>query len=201
MQIVDLIRGVQDIIKRPDLASMIDTRVRGAVKWVHMTDFYPRDRITAVQNIKPNQVVRLTLPERFRQFELIRPLTDAEQPIPLSTDTVDTIGLIEADPHQLLDYRNVQRDNYYYVVGDIINIKMNCTADKMLFMYYAYPDLRDDKATTWVTEQFPELIIFRAAAVLYAQLGNQDLRNTYGALSTEHLEQLKDISFQTGGAQ
>lgn len=201
MQIVDLNNAVQDIVKRPDLTSMISSRVRGAVKWAHLTEFYPRDRHSDVQVLRPNPVIRMTLPDRFRQFEMIRPMTEQEFPMPLSTDDVDKVGLVEADPHQLMDYRNQQRENYYYVVGDIINIKMNVVAPKMFFMYYTYPDLRLDTASTWITEQYPELIIFRAVAVLYAQLGNQDLRNTYGALSSEHLEQLKDNCFQMGGAQ
>lgn len=202
MQIKTMIANVQDTLRRPDLANQIAQRVRGAVLWAHRSEFFIRDRITQTQNVQANEgLIRLSLPPYWRQFEIIRPLDQGGNPIVLSTDTADHVGYREIDPHQVLDFDRSNETNYYYVAGDVINIKTDSNPSMLYFMYYALPDLRSDDAVTWITEQYQEMIEFRALSVMYSIIGNQELRNTYERLALEQQEQLRDNAFQAGAAQ
>ena len=192
-----------DVFRRPDMQAQVAARVRGAIQWAHNLDYFPRDRITQMQLVQDveNNTIRLGLPPYFRQFEVIRPYDINDNPITLCTDTPDSIGYREIDPHQILGYRGTQETNWFYVAGDVLNIRTSAEPHQLYFMYHATPDLRDDSAVTWITENYTELIEFRALGVLYSIVGNQELRNTYMNLAEELKEQLLDNAFTAGGAQ
>lgn len=199
MQVKDLITNVQDVLRRPDLDTQVGQRVRGAILWAHKLDYFVRDRRTVSQTVQSTEnPIRLSLPPYWRQFEVIRPLDSNSSPILLSTDDPDNIGYQEIDPRSLLDYQQQNERNYYYVAGDVINIMSEVIPAQLHFVYFDLPDVRDEEARTWITEQYQELIEFRALGVMYSILGNQELRNTYMGLAAEHKEQLLDNAFQAG---
>ena len=202
MQVDTIIQNVMDVFRRPDMAVQVAQRVRGAILWAHNQDYFPRDRITQMQTVQQfeNSTIRLGLPPYFRQFEVVRPFDANDVAINLSTDTPDSVGYREIDPKQIIGYRNSEEINWYYVAGDVLNIRTNVTPVKLYFMYYATPDLRSDNAVTWITEQYQEMVEFRALGVLYSIIGNQELRNTYMNLANENLEIMLDNAFQSGGA-
>ena len=202
MHVKTIVQNVQDILRRPDMQKQVEARVRGAIHWAHKSDYYIRDRITQIQVVQdPAKVMRLQLPPRWRQFEVIRPLDITGNPITLCTDTPDQLGYQEIDPRTLRDYRGQDERNYFYVAGDVLNIVSDVEPYQFFFMYYALPDVRDEDALTWITEQYQDLIEHRALSVLYSMLGNMELRNTHKQLENELLEQMKDNAFQSGGAQ
>lgn len=202
MQLSQLVANVQDVFKRPDMQAQVEARVRGAILWAHKSEYFIRDRQVAIQAVQnPSNLVRMALPPFFRQFEIIRPMTAAGDPITLTTDTDDMVGYQEIDPRQVNGVRSGGGINYYYVAGDVINISTTVLPANLYFLYYALPDLRSPEAVTWITEQYNELIEFRALSVLFSMQGNQELRNNYAMLANEQLEMLRDNAFQAGGAQ
>lgn len=191
-----------DVFRRPDMQAQVEARVRGAILWAHNQDYFPRDRITQMQVVQAyeNNTIRLGLPPYFKKFSTIRPYDVNDNAVTLSTDDPDRVGYHEIDPQQIMGYRGSQETNWYYVAGDVLNIRTNVVPAQLYFMYYATPDLRSDDAVTWITETHTEMIEFRALGVLYSIIGNQELRNTYMNLAEELKEQMLDTAFAVGDA-
>ena len=63
MNIKQLQAEVNRRIKRPDLVETANTRLIAVVRELHISDFYPRDRVEeAIKVANPTSLTKLTLP-------------------------------------------------------------------------------------------------------------------------------------------
>ena len=72
MNFAELNAEVQQIVKRPDLTTRIESAVRAAILKLHTTNFYPRDiEELAVQFNYPNYVTNWNPRDTFDRFRKI----------------------------------------------------------------------------------------------------------------------------------
>ena len=199
MLLSEIIEDVIDTLGRPDLQKFVSVRVRQQLKTLHSMDNWPLDLVEHLVTIQnPGSLVRMTLPPRCRKIFQIIPTTPDGQRMQLPTDELEVIGYQEIDPRKVIGYHNQMASDYYYLAGDALNIRTSTQPTKLLFSYYAYPDLTSDNAVTWLTEFWPELVTYRCLYICYKMLGNLEQANNIEIMYRESLEVMKASALTAG---
>lgn len=186
MLVREIVDDVIEILARPDLVNFVKLRTAQQLKLLHALDNWPRDKVEQLITIQnPSITVRTNLPAFWRKFDVLAPCMADGSIITLPNQPVDTIGYRETDPRMITGFRQMADTDYYYVAGDVVNIRSSFPPEKLYASYYKYPDLRSTEATTWITETFPELVTYRVLYACYAMLGNMEQRAVYEALYQE----------------
>ncbi|UNI71194.1 hypothetical protein P5_0017 [Aeromonas phage P5] len=189
MLLREIVDDVVDILARPDLINFVKLRAQQQLKLLHALDNWPRDKVEQLITIQnPSNTIRTNLPAFWRKFDVLAPCDAVGNIIILPSQSVDTIGYRETDPRMITGFRQTADMDYYYVAGDVVNIRSSTAPEKLYASYYKYPDLRSTEATTWITENFPELVTYRVLYACYAMLGNMEQRAVYEALYQEAKE-------------
>lgn len=193
MLLREIVSDVVETLRRPDMTNFVTQRVRQQIKFLHSMDNWPRDVIDHLLEIQnPDYRVRLALPPRFRAMSSIIPMDEDSHVGVLTTDSMEQVGFKEVDPRKTRGYHGSDDRDYYFLAGDVMNIQMHQPFPKLLVSYFAYPDLTSDSAVTWVTEFWPELVIYRVLYVCHVMLGNADQARGIESLYMEALEAFKE---------
>lgn len=186
MLLREIIADAIDIIGRPDLQNFITTRARQQLKLLHAIDNWPRDKVEHIITVQtPNTIVRSNLPAYWRKFDIIAPCDRDGNILLVPNQEIDTIGFREADPRMVTGHQQKMDTDYWYVAGDVLNIRASVTVSYLYVSYYKYPDLSSTEAVTWITESYPEMVTYRILMACYAMLGNMEQRAVYEALYNE----------------
>ena len=185
MNIKQLQAEVNRRIKRPDLVETANTRLIAVVRELHISDFYPRDRVEeTIKVANPTTLTKLTLPPYWRKFVCLAPQTEYQVPIALSKTLHQDFELVDVqDMHR--DYSSI---NCYYTSFNAVTIKSEVPFQRLYACYYKYPDLRDLETNTWVTEHYEQLCVDYTLAGLFTAIGNKDLADIHRALASEALQ-------------
>lgn len=198
MSFIDIVTDVVDTLRRPDITEFINRRARQQVKYLHGLDNYPRDLQEKILDVVYQPSYRLPLPDRFRRFSQIIPLDAEGSRIKLQTDSLERFGFRECDPRYVVGFHKIPDTNVWYVAGDLVNILSNCNYNKLLIRYYSFPNTTPDNFTTWIIEDYPELVSYRVLAVCYRMLGNADQARIYDALYQEVVDQFLHNALNQG---
>ena len=199
MLLREIIADVIDVLGRPDLQNFVTTRAQQQLKLLHAADNWPRDKVEHIITVQnPDYVVRTALPAFWRKFDVIAPCTKEGVVITLPNQEIDTVGYHEADPRMVTGYRSQADTDYYYVAGDVLNIRASFPPQYIYVSFYKYPDLRSTEAVTWISESFPELVTYRVLFACYSMLGNMEQRNTYEQLFREAYQHFVSNAGQAG---
>lgn len=200
MLLREIVSDVVETLRRPDMTNFVAQRVRQQIKFLHSMDNWPRDMIDHLLDVQnPGYRVRIALPPRFRAISSIIPLDSSGNVGALTTDSLEQVGFREVDPRKVRGFHGTDDRDYYYLAGDLMNIQMNQPFPQLMVSYFAYPDLTSDNAVTWVTEFWPELVIYRVLYVCHVMLGNAEQARGIESLYLEALEAFKE-SAAYGGA-
>ena len=192
MLLSEIIEDVVSTLGRPDLQKFVSVRVRQQLKTLHSMDNWPRDLVEHLVTIQnPGSVVRMTLPPRCRKIHQLIPADASGARQSLPTDDLEVIGYQEVDPRKVVGFHNQIDSDYYYLAGDVLNIRASTSPSKLMVSYYAYPDLTSDNAVTWLTEFWPELVTYRCLYICYKMLGNLEQANNIELMYRESLEVMK----------
>lgn len=192
MMLSEIVADVVNTLRRPDMVNFVTTRVRQQIKTLHAMDNWPRDLVEHKVTVSnPDFFVRTVLPPRFRKFDLILPVDENNMVRGLKTDHIGQVGFQERNPSKVMGFQNQLARDYYYVAGDVLNIAMDFPWPYLQISYYAYPDLTSGNATTWITEFYPELVMYRCMSVCHKMLGNTEQGNTFETLFAEALDVFK----------
>lgn len=171
--IQDIIDAVEADTGRPDKSALIQRVVKATIIKAHEIDFFPRDRVedTDVSFGAAAATITVSLPTRWRKFELIRPLDEDGNAIGKeferrSTDNTRKFGQDFAN-----DLDRKYFEDYYFVLGDNVRIFAENTVRKLHWVYFEYPDLGTLTNSTWITDNYEQAIIDGASFHVYNRLG------------------------------
>ena len=214
---------------RPDLVNETTQALFEAKITVHLSDYYRKDIVTAqttwatsdyIQTIDTSQI------PNYRALAFLRksvPGPTLYQPTagstsdPLPPDPFDGIPyssfykfayLTEVEPDDIVDdYFNVEKLDIFYQSGDVINIKSSTSITNAQFGWYVFPnlDIANGGAayTSWIAQQFPYAIIYKAAATVFKKIGQDAAVQAYNdpntGLYAEQLAMLKLSNIKATG--
>lgn len=171
MNFTQAVAEVLSIVKRPDKIGDIRREVNAAINFCCNEVEFARD-LTAlsiafdssgyVQSLPLSQFVR------FRKFKYIKP-------------PAVRFYLTHTPPDKIFEDCQ-EATNSYYITGSDVIIKTSALHASLLFGWYSFPPLLTDAAPEfWLLEASPYMIINRAAAFVFGNIGDD-------ASSRKHME-------------
>lgn len=171
--------------------STVRSAVLASIKTTHSAANFDKDLIEdAMQLSNPGKVVRIATPDRLRHLEAIVIVNEYGEPIANCTQT--TPGA------QLRDMSGISRAPEYYVSGYTYTVMSNRLNIDIKYLYlnmYLHPDLSggtetQNAKTTWITEQYPEVIIAAAKGRLYKMMGDIAQSDSNFTLATDGIDDI-----------
>lgn len=195
MNFAELVNETLIIVKRPDLNAQIESSVRAATLKAHGKEFFYRDIVeTGIEFTSPDNRIRFEpklLYPRFRKPAYVRMwIYDAND--------ITNFGRPGADLKceqigNLKDGYGYDKENIYYMAGDLLQLRSNITISHILFGSYQYPDITSDGFSSWIADEFPEAIYREAARSVFKSIGF-DEQATEQANMVKELYQLLTIN-------
>lgn len=183
----ELIAEVYLLTNRPDLVGETKSAVKAATLKAHQSDFYSKDIFeTGVEFDTANfrqSLDYISLLSNFRSFKYLRRVTDEND------DTGKFLEIIT--PEEVLDSYGCNRSDIAYVAGRVLEIRSAVSFTKCLLGCYVTPIVREGAYNSWAAEQFPFVIIYEAARVIFAMLGQMEESNGQARLLAEEFILLK----------
>lgn len=190
MNITQLVSAVYTETNRPDLVAETLQAVLESILQIHSSEEYIRD-INESQVVFDTAAYIQTLDLRslplFRKMKYIRKTiqglaTYEQSPSlllpgnflwpPTQFDFLEKI-----DPEEALDRYSYERQNVWYQAGKQVNLKSSTSLRYALIGWYAYPtiDAANGGAglSSWIADEFPYAIIYRAAGIVFAKIGEE----------------------------
>ena len=189
MNFAELVSEVISITKRPDLADRTQGAVRAATQKLHQSDFFFKDLVEIPVQFSESAFIQNFLPTdvlpRFRKAKYIRYwIGDANgQPGPF---------LKQIQIENALDTYGYQRNNVFYLAGQMIQIRANPAVYRVLFGAYVHPVLLPAESyQSWIADEAPYAIIYEAARTVFRSISLQEQAAEYTRLAGEILAELK----------
>jgi hypothetical protein len=161
MNFTEAVNEVIEITKRPDKVSSIRREVNAAINWCCTDTDFARDRneqTVAISSSAYAGNILLSAFTRFRKIDAIRPSA--------RNKTLDNL-----DPRNIFAKGKEQTD-VYYIAGLQLNYKLCKLDSSLLVAYYSYPPALINIDTFWLLDVSPYMIIDRAAAKLFNDIGD-----------------------------
>lgn len=183
MLISELTQRVIDETGRPDLEDFILAVVTSSIKQIHSSAKFVRDMVEETIIIpSPSATIRLTLPPRFREFQDVAivdkygvPISKADHVNPSAF--LDTFGKLPMRPT-------------YYVMGNsytVMNNRDRLPIQYLYVTYFQHPPLDNTGQSTWVLEQYPEMVVNYCNFKVHGKTGNDTKSNEAYRLYIEAL--------------
>lgn len=156
-----VVQEVLGIIKRPDKITDVKREVNAAINFCCNESEFARDLVEVsypIDNTLYTQNIALSEFPRFRKFFYIKPPTVRYYLEPITPNRI---------------FENCKEAvNSYYVAGDDVVIKTSSLHATLLIGYYRYPSVLSGANTFWLLDASPYMIIDRAAAKVFANMGD-----------------------------
>lgn len=162
MNFTQVVAAVSSKTQRPDLTTDIKRAVNAAINFCTIEANFARDVVEDSFAIDPMSYVQ-SLPlsgfVRWRKIAYIRPANRKKYLQHLAADKIFNAGKEACD--------------VYYVAGDSIKLKLSTLSSDLLIGYLQYaPELTDASPTYWLLDVSPYMIIDKACASIFSQVGN-----------------------------
>ena len=172
MDFTGVVQEVISIVKRPDKLLDIRREVNKAINFCCIGADFSFDLEEEAYAVSPAAYVGnidLTTLTRFRKFAFIRPSDRNKYLDHLTPDKVFAKGKESLD--------------VYYIAGTQANFKACREVSSLLLGYFKYPPVLTDAAPTfWLLDISPYMIVDKAAASIFANIGDD-------ASSKRHIEE------------
>lgn len=183
MTFEELVAEVLVLTKRPDLQTKIESAVRGATLKAHQMDYHYRDLVETgvqfpealyLQSFNPKDIFA-----NYRKFKYLRWHS----------------GVLETAPGQFYKYEQIGnsddsygaiKDDVFYSAGQLIQIRSSTPLQYALFGCYVHPIIIPNYSfSSWIAVEYPWLIIYEAARVLFLGIGFQEQSASMAQLFSE----------------
>lgn len=188
MTLDELIEQVYDITERPDLDKLTLNSIIEATMTLHNSQNWWKDIKTVLVNFdNPLQYIQILdtqLLPRFGSIAVLRktssqagPVQQYGKPWPPQnvnwpTTNFNILKKVEID--DILDSYGYEKADVWYAAGSQINIKSSTALAQVLASYYQTPMIgrTNDRYSSWIADQYPYTIIYRAAGTVFAHTGD-----------------------------
>lgn len=169
MNFTTVVDEVVRITARPDLLLSIKREVNAAINFATIEGNFARDLVEDSVVVDSSQFVHsisLSTFPRWRKFGYIKS--------PLCKGYIN-----QRDPAKVFENSKEARD-VYYVTGDTVKISLCSTTPELYVGYFTYPPtLSESLVDYWLLDVSPYMIIHKAAAAIFSQVGNTTEATTH----------------------
>lgn len=187
------------LTKRPDLVDATRLAVKNATLRLHMTDFYHKDLFeTGISFDVANYIHKLSIKELLPTFRAVHYLRKVAVDYSATSGYVGTDFLEAVHPLYTKDDYGIDRLDVYYSAGQVINIRLSTSEDKLLGGFYLYPNLSDESYESWIAREVKEAIVYDAAATVMKGIGFDEQAAQFRADTQLWMRLLKNNNLDSG---
>jgi hypothetical protein len=214
MQYSDLINAVYALTNRPDRVTETANAVQAATLWAHHSDFYYKDLVevpATFQTLAYLQQIPLSFFSQFRALKYIRkyyPGTSWNNP-PAQDQSPNNLPPLYGmyydpgpnlpdgrffkiiTPEETLDSYFINKIDVGYIAGQIVQLRSGDQFQYALCGYYAHPNVTPTGYTSWIAQEFPWVIAYKAASVVFKTIGYDEQNQQYQQLCQEEVAMLQ----------
>lgn len=176
---------------RPDLAAETDAAIKNAVRAAHRVNTFYKDLkevpVTDLPTDQLQQIDMSAVAADCRKVFAVRPTgTDLYYTGCSSDDILDDYGLPKVD--------------VYYGLGNYLVVRASAPVSEITITYYKKPTIEPiSSLDSWIATEFPDLIIYWAAASVLALIGEQEIKQRVEALARLEAQNLQSDSLSIQG--
>lgn len=193
----ELCADVYTITSRPDLVAETKLAVKAATLKAHQSDYYFKDLYeTGIQFSTSDFIQQLdvgTVLPRFRSLKYLRKYDSSGTGAPGKFFNI-------IPPELIQDAYKVDRTDVAYVAGTTLNIKSATQFQYALLGVYQNPVIDEATYSSWIAAQFPYVIVFESARLLFKQIGYDEQASQFEALVKEQFVELKLNNIEAVGS-
>jgi hypothetical protein len=187
MTFAELLAAVIVKTNRPDLVAETTLAIQHATLQCHRSDKYLRDIYeTAVAFSTSDYIQTLDYKALLPLWRGIKYLR--------KYDAVGGTAGMELQPisvDQTFDSYNIERVNVYYLAGSAYQIKCDTSEQYFLLGCYLNPNTDTSNFSSWVAQDYPFAIVYKAAASVCEDIGLGELAARYLANYTQELQEIR----------
>jgi len=222
MDFPTLVSNVYTLTNRPDRVNETSAAVQAAILWAHHSDFYYKDLVEVAaqfQALAYLQQIPLSFFTNFRALKYIRkyyPGTGPNNPpaqdqspnnLPPLYGTYYDPGANLPDgrffkiitPEEVLDSYQINKIDVAYIAGQTIQIRSADYFQYALCGYYAHPTVSGGVTNSWIANEHPWAIIYKAASIVFKTIGFDEQNAQYQQLCAEEIGMLQQSNIQAVG--
>lgn len=180
----NLVADVYALTKRPDLIAETALAIRKATMKAHQADMWKNDISTTLialpvlplgAQLSFRYAVDLTNTANFPLFRKVSSIDEYNNPL-----TGQELHFKELDSDRILDDYATEEVNYWYQMGKQVNLRANKNLTYLSVDYYHYPNILPAAYTSWIAQEFPDIIVCEAAANIFRTIGKDSEARSYG---------------------
>lgn len=195
MTLTELQSEVYTLTNRPDLTAETLAAVRAATLKLHQLEYFFKDifetGVTFSASAYQQQIDYRTLIPAFRSVSYIR-----------KTDSTgsDDLGFFDViQPESVLDLYQQNREDVYYVAGQMIQLRSSTQFQYIILGCYINPDITVAGYNSWIALDHPYAIIYQAAADIFKAIGKSEEFAAYTAMALDQRQAVTISNIQAKG--
>lgn len=170
-----IVADVYSLTARPDLIAETALAVRKATMKAHSADLWKNDLavvyptmpvLSANGDVSFRYALDLTDTATYPLYRRVSYVKEYNVPL-----TGQEIQFKELDMDRLLDNYLLEGINYFSQAGMQVQLRCNKALGQVAVGYYKYPDINQATYTSWIADQYRDMIIEEATAAIYKAIG------------------------------
>lgn len=192
---IQLQTDIYNLTKRPDMQAETAIAIRKATLKLHNADTWKNDLTNTIYALPANPstdlvsfryAIDMTQVAYFPYFRKIKSIYEYNNPL---TGREQFYKELEVD--RIQDDYLLEDINYWYQAGRQVNLRANKSLTNLNITYYRFPDVTAANYTSWIADQFPDMVIEEACAKLFKTIGKDTEAQAYSNMFEENLAMLR----------
>jgi hypothetical protein len=167
----EMITAVTDITKRPELVTLTKQAVRQATLRAHHTDFFPRDRDSAVLTYTPSSTASfIDIPGIYAAIPQLRTpefLQSEDVSTQAPTENLEFLNSFK----DFWDDQGIRKLSVFTQQGESLRCSFASATGRARLWYYLNPVVSDAAYSSWIANAHIEEVAQWAAGIIWARTG------------------------------
>lgn len=174
----DILADVYTITNRPDLVAESKLGIRAATIKLHSLEMWNEDR----------EVEQVAVTTENSMFSMAKSsLTYIPRKIEFFKKPTADVFFEEMDVTQILDRYGYKRFNTYYQAGSTYNFLTDTNDEAVIVSYYRNPVATETGYSSWIAEEYKELVAFEAAIFVFSSIGDKEQEQRIEKMAAQQL--------------
>lgn len=195
MTLNELVAEVNLLTKRPDLVPQVESAIKAATLKTHQANLFPQDvlerHITFGTEAYVHSIDYMSIVPNFRTFKYL-----------VKVDPSSGTGgvfLTLITPEAIFGHSSQYRVDVCYIAGRQLEVRSSTSVKDFIFACYVSPIVTSENFSSWVADIYPYVIIYEAARVISARIGNTAEADEFRVLAKEYLFNLESSAMPNEG--
>lgn len=170
----EMTAAVVDITKRPELVALTKLAVRQATLRAHHTDFFPRDRSSAVFTYTaPSDTSFIDIANIYVTAPTLRSPEFLQSEDTLTQVATENLEFVTSYK-DFWDEAGVRKQSVFTISGETIRASFASATGRARLWYYKNPVVTDAAYASWIADMHIDELAQWAAGIIWARTGFQE---------------------------